>query len=690
MKLKTWLNILLIEKTLRTQHLASSKHSESSSNTPNLLNLITQDVSKLENGMRSLIETFGIIIELISGVSYLYSQLSHMASFSGLSWLILCLMIGNISIVAISQIFGLRGQKARDIRVSLLQEVFQGIKQIKTLSWEDVFIKRIEKTRLEEFKNIRMIRIIDAFFNSMIRSIGFIILLVLSIWLEGTVMTEKLDLYSALVLINQLVYPITAFPWNIGSAIGMVFPYMRLQGYMNSKEVEQQEKHYKDGGVMIKDLEYQWKIGVPGINIKELYISKGSFVMIYGANGAGKTTLLRLMLGELNADKGYISIDKGDVAYVSQDTWLMNGTFEENIILDKPFDSTSYENCLKACSLYEEVLYKEKGFEIGLNGSRLSGGQRQRLALCRALYQDKEVYLLDDIFSSLDEKVAEEILNEYVIKGLVNRGKTIIFITSQERYLHIAHEAYELNSGELVKIVKKSRVIQEVMKKLDIKSPDEKIIKLCEGDKQDNKPHKMILQPFSSKGIKRYLKALGLKPLLLIISISITQQATRHYSEIYFNDILTSSGSSPSQNSYHIAVIFMVLTLARGLFYCYGVLKVSQLIFKEILKALLHANIDFYEEYQPGELINYLTRDIDSLDCNLPEDFNGWASTMINISGIFVVITYEFPVLIAVCWVIANQAFKYYRTHSQMNKLLKQIIKDKESKVFNELMELSQ
>lgn len=55
--------------------------------------------------------------------------------------------------------------------------------------------------------------------------------------------------------------------------------------------------------------------------------------------------------------------------------------------------------------------------ELGPEGKNISGGQKQRIALCRALYQDKDIYLLDDVFSSLDIHIADAIY-EKVIKSI--------------------------------------------------------------------------------------------------------------------------------------------------------------------------------------------------------------------------------------------------------------------------------
>lgn len=67
--------------------------------------------------------------------------------------------------------------------------------------------------------------------------------------------------------------------------------------------------------------------------------------------------------------------------------------------------------------------------QIGERGANLSGGQRQRISLARALYSDRDIYVLDDPLSALDAHVSNHIFNNAIKKQL--RGKTIIFVTHQ-------------------------------------------------------------------------------------------------------------------------------------------------------------------------------------------------------------------------------------------------------------------
>lgn len=89
---------------------------------------------------------------------------------------------------------------------------------------------------------------------------------------------------------------------------------------------------------------------------------------------------------------------------------------------------------------------------VGEGGLTLSGGQKARIALARAVYQDKAAYLLDDILSAVDVKVAKHIF-QHCIMGLLS-GKTRILCTHQVRYLMYADRIGLLMAGMFSKIGK--------------------------------------------------------------------------------------------------------------------------------------------------------------------------------------------------------------------------------------------
>lgn len=110
----------------------------------------------------------------------------------------------------------------------------------------------------------------------------------------------------------------------------------------------------------------------------------------------------------------------GKIAYVSQTAWIQSGTIQENILFGSCMDSHRYRETLERCSLVKDLELLPYGdlTEIGERGVNLSGGQKQRIQLARALYQNADIYLLDDPFSAVDAHTATNLFNVNLLSNL--------------------------------------------------------------------------------------------------------------------------------------------------------------------------------------------------------------------------------------------------------------------------------
>ncbi len=101
------------------------------------------------------------------------------------------------------------------------------------------------------------------------------------------------------------------------------------------------------------------------------------------------------------------------MAYVAQSAWIQNGTIQDNIIFGKQMEEVLYRDTLHACALQNDLSQLPHGdqTEIGERGINLSGGQKQRVQLARAVYQEADIYLLDDVFSAVDAHTGTQLFN---------------------------------------------------------------------------------------------------------------------------------------------------------------------------------------------------------------------------------------------------------------------------------------
>ncbi|KAI1286717.1 Multidrug resistance-associated protein 1 [Halotydeus destructor] len=112
---------------------------------------------------------------------------------------------------------------------------------------------------------------------------------------------------------------------------------------------------------------------------------------------------------------GQVNIS-GSVAYVPQQAWIQNATVKHNIIFSSSADTARYESVLQSCALEPDLKILEAGdlTEIGEKGINLSGGQKQRVSLARAVYANRDIYLLDDPLSAVDSHVGKHIFDQVI------------------------------------------------------------------------------------------------------------------------------------------------------------------------------------------------------------------------------------------------------------------------------------
>jgi ATP-binding cassette, subfamily B, bacterial len=191
-------------------------------------------------------------------------------------------------------------------------------------------------------------------------------------------------------------------------------------------------------------------------------VGAGERVGIVGPSGSGKTTIVRLLTRLYQPQSGSIRIGgrdlreldttqvRGMIAVVSQDTYLFDGSVEENLRLGRP-EATHAElvAAATAANAHAFISALPNGYQtvIGERGTQLSGGQRQRLSIARALLRDSPILVLDEALSSVDTQ------NEAIIQQALDRvmyGRTTLILAHRLSSVIGADRILVLNDGVVV------------------------------------------------------------------------------------------------------------------------------------------------------------------------------------------------------------------------------------------------
>ena len=139
--------------------------------------------------------------------------------------------------------------------------------------------------------------------------------------------------------------------------------------------------------------------------------------------------------------RGRIGVS-GKLAYVPQQAWIQNMTVRDNILFGGPYNKQLYNKVLYSCALVSDLKILPHGdmTEIGEKGINLSGGQKARISLARAVYQNYDVYLLDDPLSAVDAHVGKHIFEKVIGPNGLLKNKTRILVTHGLTYVKHAED----------------------------------------------------------------------------------------------------------------------------------------------------------------------------------------------------------------------------------------------------------
>jgi ABC-type multidrug transport system fused ATPase/permease subunit len=171
----------------------------------------------------------------------------------------------------------------------------------------------------------------------------------------------------------------------------------------------------------------------PNLSNIDAVIPSGRLTLVVGPVGSGKSTLLKALLGEVGIMEGSVHAPNSNIAYCDQTPWHMNGTIRDSIIAFSHPDERWYQRVLEACALKQDLAQLPRGdlSTIGSKGIVLSGGQSQRVSLARALYSQKAIVILDDVFSGLDAHTESAIFHNLLgSHGILRDLKTTVIVAS--------------------------------------------------------------------------------------------------------------------------------------------------------------------------------------------------------------------------------------------------------------------
>ena len=287
---------------------------------------------------------------------------------------------------------------------------------------------------------------------SYMTQICFFVILIVGLWFYSKKQISLGQLVMFYMLLNSLIPSFLSLVSLFFEYHSMKFIYERYKNYRIEK-VEKEKIKETIRLIHLDNVSFSYGYREAVFNHIDLIIDKTLYIK--GNTGSGKSTLLHLLLGEdlrysgdiyyNNQELRNINLDSlyEHVGYECQTPIFFQASLYDNLLSD---DDEKIQKLLKSFGYLE--LYHMRDMLINVDGSPLSLGQRQVIALVRLFLKDYDVYILDEVFSHMDQRSAGKIYR-YIVKNYSD--KIIIMVNHQSKLVNRNDDYVIMDNGKLIK-----------------------------------------------------------------------------------------------------------------------------------------------------------------------------------------------------------------------------------------------
>ncbi|MBR2726014.1 ABC transporter ATP-binding protein [Candidatus Saccharibacteria bacterium] len=435
------------------------------------LSRMTNDIETINNSMSTVISNLATSVTTLIGTMVIMLSISLPLS-------LVAFIVVPLSVLVVGKIMG-RAQKFFLERQNMLgklnseiEEDYSGLLIIKSNSHEmqskadfDEANEKLAKvTAKAQFLSSLSFPVTHIFTN-----FGYAAVVILGgvLTINGALTIGALQAFVQYV--SRFNRPITEVASSTSMMQGLLAATQRIFQFLDETEEAPDFQPAKKiekikGEVGFHNVNFSYEKDKPVITDFSVKVKPGMKVAIVGPTGAGKTTIINLLMRFYEPTSGYITIDGTPIAemqrtderklfgMVLQDTWLFNGTVEENLRYGK--HSATHADIVKAAkaaNVHHVIEALPKGYktEISEDSDNISAGEKQLLTIARAMVADPPMMILDEATSNVDTRTEQMIQDSF---EKLTTGRTSFVI---------AHRLSTIRNSDLILVMKDGNIIEQ-------------------------------------------------------------------------------------------------------------------------------------------------------------------------------------------------------------------------------------
>lgn len=675
LKLKAGLTALTYDKCLKVSGGYSSAQ---------LINLVQVDIERIARGLTGTVRVLTTPLQTTIGVLLLFNLVGGLAAVAGFVMMILIFIANYLNNKAMTRLQKLISA-AQDKRLACCGELVTQIKTVKVWALTDFFYSKLQTLRFMELSLQQKVLWWLAF--SIVVNWGtrnaMLIAIVDTLAFQNIPLSAS-AIFAGFSVISVLNFGLRTIPEILSGFMLMIDSSKKVSAFLRVPDLEPLQDCL-GSNIVVELNQVDVKVAdhsiLKGIN---LTIERGQKVALLGRVGSGKTSFLKALLGEVEvyqtSAESKIRVLKS-VAYVSQDPWILNGSFRANVTFGQTYDPDKFDRVITACQLKQDVdSFSNKDLtEIGERGINLSGGQKTRVAIARAIYSEADLVLLDAPFGGLDAGVKALLFKEGILQLMAS--KTVIIAT---------HSLELLTSFDAIYVIENQHLKPLVPSTIDIEIPHNIITcnysPLSRRTKIGNDgklvtPEDRAIGRVTWDVYWTYIKyGGGVWNIVWVCFFMIMWQVNRMHCDVFLSRWTDQTPIEQETNWQYNVTVFTISAMTTNLFIAGRLvfsfrsgLHVARKLFEDVIKALMRAPLHAYFDATPsGRILNRLSKDQRSLDSKVMVLFANFFGALFTVLFTVYISTFVSP---GVLVVLPLPIYVFFRVQSFYLKTSRELIR---------------